>query len=117
MEPAEFLYGDCVQTAKEGLDSVVRAYPPASFLSEQPYYCASSEGGAHGKSATTGLSSLQRTQEGVAAAVAIARGWDTSRHVRGTMFLQTLLRAASSVSAEVSTAQAYSSGARMQLTS
>jgi hypothetical protein len=105
LEPAEFLFDDCIQSAKEGFDAVLRAFPPASFLSEQPYYSAqvqaAGESAGHGKSGTAALSSLQRTQEGVAAAVSVARSWDNSRHVRGTMFLQTVLRAASTLAQEV----------------
>lgn len=106
LEPAEFLYDHCVQSAKEGLEAVLRAFPPASFLSEQPYYSSpvhAGEPSGHSRSGATGLSLLQRTQEGVAAAAALARSWDNGRQVRGTMFLHTVLRAASTLAQEVRT--------------
>lgn len=96
LEPLEFLHGDCVLAARECVDATLRRHPPASFVPQRPYTSSTTAPGSEGPG------EVRRYQEGVAAAVQAAAGWDGSCRVRGAMTVHHLLRAANDMAELVS---------------
>jgi len=109
----EFLQGSCLQTARDSVDYVLRAYPLPSFLPEQPYFRVPCERAAasHARAPPPGVS----PSVGVPGMTGVGSGAGASlSSLTGVGDLVAVNKAKEGVAAAINTARSWDSCKRVR---